>query len=475
MGIEAYALVTFYAFLSAFLSVLDLGLSSTVTREVARLFRGPEGGRRLLRSTIFTYECVFLLLGAAGGALVAFSANLLANRWLHVSPEWHERAVTSIVLMGVAFFAQWPTSIYQAALYGTERQVLANALAIAGAIMRGLAAIFVLRFVSHSPAAFFASQGGVALLQTIAARVVLSHVVRPDSGNAKVSFEWAVISANWHFSGGMFLTSLLGFILGQADKLVLSRVLSLEDLGYYGLASALASGLYNVGSSVYMAVFPRFVQLVERNSAEQLARVYHLASQVVAAVVLPAAMLAIVQPVAVLEAWTGQNKTATLAAPVLGPLALGTALNVLMTMPSAAQLAHKWTSLNVLTNAALAVVILPMTYLFTQAFGARGAAYAWVLLNFAYLVAYVPLMHKRILTSEMPHWYRNLLFQAAAAALPLIAMKALAQPHVAGRWQALAWIAFNAALSLGFALTAATALRTHAWAWLKQIALIDHH
>jgi O-antigen/teichoic acid export membrane protein len=461
MGIQSYALITFYTFLSAFLGILDLGFTPTITREVARLFRAPDpDAQGQLRRTILTYERAFLGVGAAGGAAIVLAAPLLATRWLHVSPDLVHRTIVSIVLMGATFAAQWPTSIYQAILYGSEKQVLSNSIVILGSFARAVAALAGLHFFAPSPTVFFASQAIVGLLQTIVLRVVVSRmVITRTAGDSSRSFDPRVLVQNWQFSAGVFLNTILGFLLGQADKMVLSRVLTLEILGYYGLASALAGGLYNVGSSVYVAVFPRFVQLAARRAETELARLYHLASQVIAALILPAAAVALIQPQAVLEAWTGQPKVATIAGPFLGPLALGTSLNILLTTPMAMQLAYNWTSLGVTANAIVALFMLPATYLCAHYWGAVGAARNWAFFNSVYLVTYIPFMHTRILKGELPRWYANLLSQALAAAAPVLALRAWWPYQVDGRLHALRWIAVSGALSLVCTAMATSTLR----------------
>ena len=46
------------------------------------------------------------------------------------------------------------------------------------------------------------------------------------------------------------------------DKLVLSRLLSLEDFGYYSLAGVAAAGLQYLIAPFFSAAFPRFAQLI---------------------------------------------------------------------------------------------------------------------------------------------------------------------------------------------------------------------
>ena len=64
LGVAGYALVAFFATFMAFLAVLDLGLSATLTRKIAR--RESPGAAVLLRS----FEVVYALVGVSVGCII---------------------------------------------------------------------------------------------------------------------------------------------------------------------------------------------------------------------------------------------------------------------------------------------------------------------------------------------------------------------------------------------------------------------
>jgi hypothetical protein len=138
-------------------------------------------------------------------------------------------------------------------------------------------------------------------------------------------------------------------------------------------------------------------------------------------------------------------------------LIAGTALNGLMSLPTAVQLAYGWTSLAIATNLVAVAALVPMMFVLTYRFGAAGGAAAWVLLNSAYVLLALPLMHRRILRGEQWRWY------GIDVGLPFVAALAVA---VGCRWlfdslqaQALSRLGVLACLALtGLATAAAAAL-----------------
>ena len=84
MGIEAYGLVGFFLTLQAVFSLLDLGLSTTLNREFARL-SAQEGLRGEMRNLLRTLEVGYWAIGIFNGAAIAALSHVIAFRWVQPS------------------------------------------------------------------------------------------------------------------------------------------------------------------------------------------------------------------------------------------------------------------------------------------------------------------------------------------------------------------------------------------------------
>jgi O-antigen/teichoic acid export membrane protein len=81
LGMESFALIGVYAILQAWLILLDMGMSTTLNREMARYTAGahtPQSICNLLRSL----ECLGALVAILVGAFVWTASNWLAGDWL---------------------------------------------------------------------------------------------------------------------------------------------------------------------------------------------------------------------------------------------------------------------------------------------------------------------------------------------------------------------------------------------------------
>jgi O-antigen/teichoic acid export membrane protein len=198
--------------------------------------------------------------------------------------------------------------------------------------------------------------------------------------------------------------TLTGVILTQLDKVILSRMLSLEMFGYYSLAGTVGRGLYVVITPIFNSIFPRLSALVAGGEESRLKEVYHYGSQLMAVLVLPLAVLVSLFSYDVILLWTGNSETASNTAPIASLLVIGTALNGLMNLPYALQLAHGWTRLGLYINIFFIVALVPLIIFMTLNYGAIGGASVWPMLNGVYMLIGVPLTHFRLLKDEGWRW-----------------------------------------------------------------------
>jgi O-antigen/teichoic acid export membrane protein len=403
VGIESYGLVGVYASLNAAFAILDLGLSATLNREMARLSsEHSEEATTRMRDMVRTFELVFWCVGIVLGALVLLVAPLIASRWVHTNGLPREVITGSIRIIGVIICLQWSSILYVYGLFGLQRQASANLIQVAGTTLRQVGGAFILWKVSPTIQAFFVWQAIVAGAQTLLGAIVLSKAIPSTKRSGR--FRTAILLANWRFSAGSSLTIIFGIILAQADKVIASKVLSLSDFGYYTLAWTLGNAMTLLFSPVFIAVFPRFTQLASQQDTSELARLYHSSSQLVSVVLLPAAAVLMLFSREVVWAWTGDLTTVQAIQRVVVVVVAGSTLSGLVNVPYALQLAHAWTRLAAWGTGLATVFVIPLSFFGAKAFGMVGAAFGWTLVSGVYAVLSVYLMHRRLLTSEGRRW-----------------------------------------------------------------------
>jgi O-antigen/teichoic acid export membrane protein len=463
LGIESYGLIGVWASLGAILSILDLGLSATLNREMARHSAdlGTESNREM-RDLTRTMAVVFWTIGALAGAMIALVAPLISHHWVHAQRLSPELVTNSIRLMGVVFALQWPAGVYNGGLLGLQKQVTANVIQFIFLAVRLVGGALILWKVRASIQVFFVWQAAVMAGQTIVTAVALSkHLAGGLKGAA---FRWRVLGANWRFSTGMFFISILAIVLMQADKMVVSKLLTLEQFGYYTLAWTVGGALGNLINPVFLAVFPRLTQLAKAANERELSRVYHASCQLISIIVLPAAATIAFFPREVLFAWSGDPRLVAMASGPLVLVAIGTACNGLMNVPYALMLAFGWTRLNVLANLVAIPIVVPLEYWLTKNYGTAGAAMGWVLINVSFVSIVIPVMHTRLLRGEQWRWYLvDVALPLGGLAAVVVPLRVLLHPH-GGRLEDAAYLAAIVIAAMTAAAAAVPPLRLQALA-----------
>ena len=402
LGIEAYGLIGFYVSLMALFTVLDMGLSTTLNREVARLSVFPEAARET-RDLVRTFEVIYWVIGIGIGGSIAIAAPFISRHWLNGKGIPVHTIEDALMVMGLVIALVWPTSLYSGGLMGLQRQVLLNGIRIATSTFQAGGAVLVLWLISPTILVYFLWQAFVGIVQTCVMAESLWKTL-PASESPAV-FRKELLVKNWRFAGGIAGITILVAILTQADKIALSKMLPLELFGYYALATVVAGVLNYVSNPVFSALFPRFTQVASAGGETEMADLYHNSSQLMAFLVCPIWIIVALFSREILTLWIGNGETTTHTHMLVSLLITGTVLNAIMFLPYTLQLAYGWTRLILLTNVVSVALFVPLLLWLISIFGVTGAALAWIALNAGYFIFQVPLMHRQLLKDSMRRWY----------------------------------------------------------------------
>lgn len=404
MGVEVYGLLGIFMSLSALLSLLDMGLSATLSRELSRLST-EENSAQESRNLVRTFEVVYWVTGFLIGIVVVALAPLITKYWINSTSVSSEMIEHAIIIMGVSIAFQWPGTIYSGGLMGLQQQVLLNVIRSVLVTAQHGGAVLVLLLISPSILLFFLWQSFVGLLTTIALAVWLWKSL--PKARRPVSFDKRLLVKNWRFASGMMGISLVTILLTQLDKIILSKMLTLEMFGYYMLAFNVANTLINLATPIFSALFPKFSQLVATGEESKLAILYHKGCQLFSVLFFPVAITIAIFAKDILALWLGNTAVVQNAHQLLTLLIIGTTLSAVMMAPYTLQLAYGWTKLAIYKNIIAVVLLVPLMVWMVQMYQGIGAAWVWLILNLGYLIFEVPIMHRRLLKGEMGKWYRR--------------------------------------------------------------------
>lgn len=402
IGVEAYGLIGIFASLTALFAVLDMGLSSTLSRELSRLSAMPDSEQEA-RDLVRTLETVYWGVGVLIGIAVVLLAPLIARYWVNPQGVTVGTVETAIMIMGLTVAFQWPSSLYAGGLMGLQRQVLLNVVRVVMVTIQYGGAVLVLWLISPTILTFFVWQFFIGVASTLVLTVSLWKAL--SRCGLKARFNVSLLKKNWRFAAGMTGISALVTILTQLDKIILSKMLTLEVFGYYTLAINAANTLTNLVNPIFSAFFPKFSQLVAEGEHAKISSLYHKGCQLVSIIILPVAATLVFFSNEILLLWIRDPVTVANTNILFSILVVGTAINTLMVLPYSLQLAYGLTRLVLIQNIVSVALLIPLMIWMVNRYGSAGAAVVWIILNMGYLFILIPIMHRQLLKAEMWRWY----------------------------------------------------------------------
>lgn len=403
LGIEAYGIVGFYMTLMASVSFLEMGLSRACNRELARFAAEPFGRAKQMGELLRTLEILYAVVAIVIGVCLVASVNWISSNWLNATGVARQDIHTALILTGVVIALRWPIGLYVGAMMGLQRQVSLNVILAILAATNWAGSALVMGVVGADLRTFFYWQLLVAIVSS-ATLAVLAWRAMPTSPYPP-KFSLRALREIAPFAAGLGLNTVLGTLLLQSDKLLVSALLPMKEFGYYVLASTMVSAIALIANSVSNAAFPRFSQMVGAlASVQEISGIYHLVCQAITLLIMPVAMMMSFFANEVLYVYTGNAAIAEETAAALSILSLAKLLHSSMVAPYALQLAFGWVKVPLYTNLASLLWMLPGAYWLTQHYGLSGAAYAWLVVAGGYVLIMLPIMHRQLLPGGWRVW-----------------------------------------------------------------------
>ena len=402
LGIEAYGLIGVFAVLMSALGLLDLGMKPALGREMAR-YTGGMRNEQSIWNLLRSVEIVSSVIAIVVAFVIWLISDWLATSWVKAQTLPTSVVAQAFAIMGLVAALQFFESIYSGSLAGLQRQVIQNVIICCMVTVRGLGAVGVLAWVSPTTHAFFIWQAICSCISLLLCATVVYQSLPSPPNPAR--FSKAALLSVWPFALGMLVITILALLLTQVDKVLLSRMLTLESFGYYALASSIAGSLAILVGPITAAYYPRFNQLIVLGDTAGIHSAFHQSAQLVTVIVGSATVMLFFFSEKILLLWTSNPELSHRVAPIMAVLALGTFLNCLMWVPYQMQLAYGWTSLTIIVNSIAVAILIPAIVVIVPIYGPIAAAWIWVILNGSYCMIGLHFMYRRILKTEKWAWY----------------------------------------------------------------------
>lgn len=402
MGPEAYGLVGFYVLVQAWMNLLDMGMTPTLGREVARLKEHPSEQWRLV-TVVNTLESLFLVLATLLGLGLFLTKEWVASDWLKVESLPLETVSTAVGVIAVTVAVRWVSSINRSGINAYEAQVWMNVVDIIVNTLRFPGSLLLVMWTGGNVMAFFYFQLIVVLVEIMVIRLKLRSLM-PKEIEGIVRFSTQELRRVAPFALSIGYTGAIWVLLTQLDKLILSKVLPLSDYGYFTLVATIASGVTMLAGPVSKAVLPRMTALLAVDKKEEMIAIYRRSTRMVVLFVAPVTLVIALMPELVVYTWTGDREAASWTAPILPLFVLGSGLLVIIAFQYYLQYAFGILKYHVFYNTASVVVNIPLIVFAAFNYGPVGVAWVWFGFRAFSFVLWVPYVHRKFYPGLHKQW-----------------------------------------------------------------------
>jgi O-antigen/teichoic acid export membrane protein len=399
LGEDIFGIIIFSQVLAVLLTnALELGISSTTIREVsAHLVSEPAYTRELIRTaSLFYWGVGFVIL-----VCIYLASPLLVQGWINLKTTDPQTAATMIRILAISAAVALPRVLYGSLFRGIERMGLNNVLdvALSAAQQLGIVLLLALGATNLAIASWIAVWATVGSLTyaIVAGRLFGWMSLLPG-------YSSTAIKRNLHFSGHMTAISALALIQTQTDKVIVSKLLPVADLGLYGFASATVGRATFVTSAITQAAFPSLSRLFKTGNVKELLSQYRKLHDLILYGTLPLFAGIVFAATPAYTYLFSASAAQRLFLPT-ALLCLGYLMNAALTMPYLVSISVGKPQFASRLNLVAIFVVLPVTIALIYWLGLVGAGLSWAFYNAFAIGYFIPRVSSALLDMRPSAWF----------------------------------------------------------------------
>lgn len=399
LGPEAYGIIGLYVLIQVWFQLLDFGLTSTVSRLVARFHNGSYYKNEFI-ALYKKLQLLFLIIGIVAVSLASLTIEFFLTDWLNFSKISYIEVQYSLHLMVVIIFFRWLGGLFRGLINGSELFLWLNIFNSCFASLKIIAFLLADIFYSVGILGFFCVQLLIASLELIIlnlkARAILKNASIVNIDNSGVIKESLTLKGIINFSLTLAFTNTLWAICTQADKIFLSKLLEMSEYGIFSLVVVLANGITLLSFPIISALQPRLTSLLQTDFQQYIDSFFG-SVQLITRICVGVAIFIAFNSHDIMFTWTGSTQIASTTATLLGFYAIGNGLAVYRQISYLLQYAAGNLKLYVTETITFIIFLLPSLYYFVSKYGFVGTGYCWFMTQLIFAIFWTPMVQKKLL------------------------------------------------------------------------------
>ena len=424
LDFDSYSIISFSVLLYSIITLLNAGMSASFSRELAR--KDVDLNEKI--KTFDTLKTTYLFLVLTIIILVLLFSDLIITNFIKTDKFSLEelRIIINIIGFGSAF--QILFRFLNAGLIALEKQILANKLLISWGIFRN-AFVLILIYFYPSVEYFFIWQ---ALITLIFSAIALYYLTVTLKGNFNfiLFFDINTIKRIWKFTAGMFLISLISVLTQQSDKLILSNLVSINELGYYSLAFTLSILIVSSVSPFAVTMLPKLTAYFSEKNYKSAISLYTIFQKISLTIIFSISVNFIFFQYEILFMWLDNTDIAKTVSLFISFILMGYTFMAISVMPFNVAIANGYTVLNIRLGFFLFVITTPLYYILINKFGTLGAAYVFCFGQLIYILIFYYIINKKFLKLNFNDLILNPIIKPLIICVLIVLVLKSAKPYL---------------------------------------------
>jgi O-antigen/teichoic acid export membrane protein len=377
LGPKQFGLISFIVMFQGLLMLIDAGMSQALVREIAIRFDNTSNNQSSTGLLLFCFERIYWVFAIVLGCLTLLLANIIASYWMNLDDLPIKLGKEAIYGAAAILVSQFPGSIYRSLLVGTQKQVTLNGLMLIFTLIRHLGGVMILmRWPILST--YLIWQAIVTFLETLSRGWFAWRSI----GIKRNQCKWDIkeLRPVWRLVARLSGVIFLGALTVQMDRVILSRMVNIEQLGFYAISATVATGVLQLIYPLTQSILPKAIQL--RADPEALRKINNKLMGLIILIVCVGAIGYMAIGKWMLGIWLRNPITVTAVYPLLTVLLVGTGLNALYNVGYMNWIIHEKINRVFQVNALALILSITLIPYFVTWQGTIGAAFGWLVMNF---------------------------------------------------------------------------------------------
>ncbi len=327
LGTDSFGVLSIAWALLSYMSLFDLGLSRATTKFVAEAV--STGENQKIPSLVWTSICLQVALGIFGGALLAASSHVLAERILKIPHELIREAETAFLFLALAVPIVLISNSLRGLLEAVQRFHIINYVKTPTNILMFATPMLLIPFGGRisSIVALMTLFRFLAMMALLKFCLPLLHMP-----TVRMIADKHLLIQLFKYGGWVTVSSVTGPVLLYADRFAIGALLSVGALAYYSGPADMVNRFLVIPACLASTLFPAFSSLEASGAKEKLQDIYGRALKYLVIVMGPLLLLVAAFSSDILRAWLGPVFARQGALP-LQILAVGVFINALGIFP----------------------------------------------------------------------------------------------------------------------------------------------